>query len=82
MCNIVILYLYKLKKILKNSYLVLPLCWAFVAVRGLSLVVESRGYSLGEVRGLLFAVACLTADHGLWWVWALVVATLGLSIAV
>ena len=48
---------------------------------GLSLVVESRGYSLGEVRGLLFAVACLTADHGLWWVWALVVATLRLSIA-
>ena len=57
------------------------MCWAFIAVRGLSLVVESRGYALVERHGLLIAVACLTADHGLWWVWALVVATLGLSIA-
>ena len=71
----------KIKKILKNLYLFLPLCWAFIAVHGLSLVVESRGYSLVEEHGLLITVACLIADRRLWWVWALVVATLGLSIA-
>ena len=38
------------------------LCWVFVAARGLSLVVASRGYSLVAVRGLLLAVASLVAE--------------------
>ena len=38
--------------------------WVFVAVRRLSLVVASRGYSL-IVHGLLVAVAFLVAEHGL-----------------
>ena len=33
------------------------LCWVFMISQGLSLVAESRGYSLVVVRGLLFAVA-------------------------
>ena len=39
--------------------------WVFIAARGLSLVVASRGYSLVEVRGLLIAVASLIAKHRL-----------------
>ena len=39
--------------------------WVFIAARGLSLVVASRGYSLVEVHGLLIAVASLTAKHRL-----------------
>ena len=38
--------------------------WVFVAVRGLSLVAASGGYSVA-VRGLLIAVASLVAEHGL-----------------
>lgn len=34
-------------------------------LRGLSLVVENRGYSLVVVRGLLIAVASLVTEHGL-----------------
>ena len=43
----------------------------FLAVLGLhcctgfSLVMESGGYSLASVRGLLIAVASLVAEHGL-----------------
>ena len=40
------------------------LCWVFVASRRLSLVVESRGYSLVVVFGLLTVVASLVAEHG------------------
>ena len=32
-------------------------CWVFVGVRGLSLVAESRAYSLVAMCGLLIAVA-------------------------
>ena len=39
-------------------------CWVFVAVRGLSLVVVSGGYSV-TVSRLLIAVASLVAEHGL-----------------
>jgi len=39
--------------------------WVFVAVPGLSLVAESRGYSLVAVSGLLIAVASLVAEHRL-----------------
>ena len=41
------------------------LCWVFVAVRGLSLVVASGGYSFIAVCGLLIAVASLVAEHRL-----------------
>ena len=40
------------------------LCWAFVAVRGLSLVVASGGNS-ASVCGLGIAVGSLVAEHGL-----------------
>ena len=39
--------------------------WVFVAVRGLSLVAASGGYSTLPLRGLLIAVASLVAEHGL-----------------
>ena len=39
------------------------LCWVFVATHRLSLVVESGGYSLIAVHGLLIVVASLTLDH-------------------
>ena len=35
------------------------LCWVFVAVHRLSLVEESRGYSLVAVHGILIVVALL-----------------------
>ena len=38
--------------------------WVFVAVRGLSLVVASGGYSSLQC-GLLIVVASLVAEHGL-----------------
>ena len=38
------------------------LLWVFVALRGLSLVVAARGYSLVAMRGLLRAVASLIED--------------------
>ena len=40
------------------------LCWVFVAVCRLSLVVGSGGYSLVVLHGLLMAVASLV-NHGL-----------------
>ena len=39
--------------------------WVFVAARGLSLVVVSRGLLFIAVCGLLIAVASLVAEHGL-----------------
>ena len=39
--------------------------WVFTAMRGLSLVAESRGYSLVVVRGLLIAVDSLVVQRGL-----------------
>ena len=39
--------------------------WVFVALRGLSLVVASGGYSLVVNHGLLIAVASPVAEHGL-----------------
>ena len=38
--------------------------WGFIAARGLSLVVGSRGNSV-ELRGLLIAVVSLVVEHGL-----------------
>ena len=52
--------------------------WVFVAVHGLSLLVESGHYSLVALRGLLIEVASLVAEHGLCGVWASVVAGCGL----
>ena len=54
------------------------LCWVFVAVHGLSLVVASRGYSLAAVCGLLIVVASLV-EHGLQGVQTSVVAAHRLS---
>ena len=42
------------------------LCWVFVAVHRLSLVVASRGYSVVAVHKLLIVVASLVVAHGLW----------------
>ena len=47
-------------------FIYLWLCWVFVPVHGLSLVVASRGYHLAVVRGRLIAVASLVAEHRLW----------------
>ena len=44
------------------------LLWVFVAVRGLSLVAMSRGYSL--VRRLLITLASLVVELGLEGLWA------------
>ena len=41
------------------------LCWVFVAVLGVSLVVVRRSYSLIAVHKLLIAVASLAAEHRL-----------------
>ena len=50
----------------KNVYLFVCfwLLWVFTAVRGLSLVAESRGSSLVAVLGFLVAVGVLV-EHGL-----------------
>ena len=39
--------------------------WVFIAARGLSLVVASRGLLFVVVHGLLIAVASLVTEHGL-----------------
>ena len=54
--------------------LILLLRWVFVAVRGLSLVAASRGYSLAVAHGVLVAVAPPVGDHGPWSAQASVVA--------
>ena len=41
------------------------LCWVFVAVHGLSVVAEIRGYSLVAVHRLLIAVTSVAAEHRL-----------------
>ena len=53
--------------------------WVFVAVRGLSLVAASRGYSFVVVRGLLTAVAFLCCGAQALGVRASVVVAHGLS---
>ena len=47
---------------LKILILYFWLCQVFIAAQGLSLVVESRGYSLVAVHGVLFVVASLVED--------------------
>ena len=46
-------------------YLLIWLCWVFAAAHGLSVVSESRGYSLGAVYRLLIAVVSLAGEHRL-----------------
>ena len=41
------------------------LCWVFIAVRGLSLVVASRGSPLVAMHGLLVLVVSLVVEHRL-----------------
>ena len=48
-----------------NLFIYLWLPWVFVAVRGLSLVAVSGGYSVVAVCGLLIDVASLVAEHRL-----------------
>ena len=48
-----------------KTFICLWLYWVFIAVRGLSLVVASRGYSLVAVCELLTVVASLVAEHSL-----------------
>ena len=58
--------LYIFKKFFIYLLLHFWLCWVFTAARGLSLAVVSRPtLSSAAVRGLLIAVAFLTAGHGL-----------------
>ena len=54
------------------DYFWLP--WVFVAMCGLSLVVDSGGYSLVVVHGLHIVVASLVVEHGLLGIWSSVVA--------
>ena len=58
------LLLFFLSILLKHLFICLWLHWVFIAVRGLSLVVVSRGYSLVAVHGLLIVVVSLV-EHGL-----------------
>ena len=53
-----------IKSFFKKFYFNFCLCREFIAVCGLSLVVESRVYSL-MVCGLLIVVASLIAEHRL-----------------
>ena len=48
-----------------NLFIYFWLLWVFVAVRGLSLVAVSGGYSFIVVHRLLIAVSSLVAEHGL-----------------
>ena len=41
------------------------LCWVFITVRRLSLVLVSGGYSLAAVHRLLTVATSLVAEHGL-----------------
>ena len=52
-------------KILLNLFIYSFLAVLGIAVRGLSLVAVSRGYSLVVVLGLLIAVAPLIGEHRL-----------------
>ena len=49
---------------LRFNFIYFWLCWVFVAARGLSLVMVSRGYTVVVLR-LLTAVVSLVAEHGL-----------------
>ena len=55
------------------------LLWVFAVARGLSVVVESGGYSLAVVHGLFIVVISLAVEHWLQGSEASVVATYGLS---
>ena len=53
------------RKLYPGFFFFFLLCWVFVVVDGLSLVAESKGYSLLWCYGLLIAVAFLVAEHRL-----------------
>ena len=46
-----------------HSFIYFWLCLVFIAEHGLSLVADSRAYSLGAVCGLLMTVAYLVVEH-------------------
>ena len=49
----------------KHYFIYLWLCWVFVSVRGLSLVVASGGHSSSRCTGPLIIAASLVAEHRL-----------------
>ena len=55
------------------------MCWVFIAAHWLSLVAVSGGYSLGAVRGLLFAMSFPCFGVGALGTWASVVTVCRLS---
>ena len=58
-------FLIQLVLFIFNLYSYFWLCWVFIAVHRLSLVVASGGYSLVVAFGPLVAVASLVTEHGL-----------------
>ena len=48
-----------------SLFIYLRLCWVFISVRGLSLVVASRGHSSSWCAGLFTIAASLVAEHRL-----------------
>ena len=63
--NLIITEILNYFKIIYIIYFGFWLRWVFVAAHGLSLVVESGGYSPVVVLGLPCVVASLLAEHGL-----------------
>ena len=61
-----------------NLFVYFWLLWVFVVACKLSVVVESGGYSLAVVHGLLIVVISLAVEHWLQGSQASVVATHGL----
>ena len=55
--------------ILKIILFIFGCAGSFIALHRLSLIVESRGYSLAAVHWLLTVAASLDAEHRLWGAW-------------
>ena len=56
---------YKCKTFMIIVFIYLWLCWVLTAMRGLSLVAPSRGYSQVVGHGLFIMVASFVAEHRL-----------------
>ena len=65
--NLVLFFYFKIH--IFKLFIYLWLCCVFVATRGLSLVVESGGFSPVVGHGLLITVGFLVVGHRLWGVW-------------
>ena len=64
-CNISLLFNIAHLYFLNFIYFYFWLCWVFITLRGLSLVVESRGYSSVATCRLLIKVTSLVVEHRL-----------------